>query len=471
MKKCIFYTYAYNAEKTMARAIKSVLAQTEQNWVWYLLDNAATDGTGKIIKKYASKDSRIIALKNKQNHVHEKGNSWTEIIQNYDESDYLCFLDADDEYKPNFLASMVRFISKYDLDVVACGNDFIDETNKDLIDIRNLNQNLILDTSEMFNTYFSEYHQFMRAVWCKLYKVSVLRRFDFSRMPSLHYGYDTLFAIENFRNASRVGILADSLHKYYVYPQSSSYQLDVTRMTCDRILDDTARAFLIDKCGSVSPQNNQYLQHVYYNGIIDTIDVLLRATLSHQAKLQNLCDLLTHPKTKELFQQSNIPNEELDLRLRTPVIKWLLTQKQKKFRTQSSAEMPAQILVAMYPHLSQFIKIEALKYLLLNMPDMIPFVLQKDYNRIIERFQYGYKNRDIDEPSLTEMEIIAYYAVNRPDDQLLSLFLDIKKKRPLSAEKLKIDTLLANLLTKYPLLQNVSSDLVAIFPHTVRLIM
>ncbi|WP_377865335.1 glycosyltransferase family 2 protein [Bacillus sp. R86525] len=469
MKKCIFYTYAYNAEKTMARAIESVIAQTEQNWVWYLLDNAATDGTGEIIKQYASKDSRIIALRNKQNHVHERGHSWTEIIENYDESDYFCFLDADDEYKPNFLKSMVQFISNYDLDVAACGHDFIDETSKDLIAIRRLGQNLILDTPEMFNTYFSDYHQFMRTVWCKLYKVSILRKFDFSRMPDMHYGADTLFAIENFRNARRVGILADSLHKYYMNLQSSSYQLDATRITCDRILDDTARAFLIDKCGFISPQNNQFIHAVYYNGINDTITVILQETLTSYAKLQSLYDVLTHKKTKELFQQIDISDEELDLKLRKPVINWLLAQ--KKYRAYKSAEMTVEILVTIYPHLSQFIKKETLKYLLLKIPDMIPYVLRKDYNSIIERFQSWYKTCNVDDPSLTEMEIIAYQAVNKPDDQLLLLLLDIKKKRPLSLKKLNINSQIANLLTKYPLLQNINADLVAIFPHTVRWIM
>jgi hypothetical protein len=69
------------------------------------------------------------------------------------------------------------------------------------------------------------------------------------------------------------------------------------------------------------------------------------------------------------------------------------------------------------------------------------------------------------------MEIIAYYAANKPDDQLFLLFLGIKKKRPLSSEKLKIDTLLSNLLAKYPLLKNVNTDLVAIFSHTAGWIM
>ena len=133
--------------------------------------------------------------------------------------------------------------------------------------------------------------------------------------------------------------------------------------------------------------------------------------------------------------------------------------------------MTAEILVTIYPHLSQFIKKETLKYLLLKIPDIIPYVLRKDYNSIIERFQSWYKTCNVDDPSLTEMEIIAYQAVNKPDDQLLLLFLDIKKKRPLSLKKLNINSQIANLLTKYPLLQNINADLVAIFPHTVRWIM
>ncbi|MBG9795969.1 hypothetical protein ABD76_27450 [Paenibacillus dendritiformis] len=64
-----------------------------------------------------------------------------------------------------------------------------------------------------------------------------------------------------------------------------------------------------------------------------------------------------------------------------------MASRTKKHRTLGSAEMTSEILIALYPHLSEFKK-EALKYLLLKMPDMIPYVLRKDYNRIIERFQY-----------------------------------------------------------------------------------
>ena len=62
----VFYTMAYNAGATLPRTIKSVLAQTEKEWIWYLLDNAAQDSTGEIIRRYAGMDSRIIPLKMKR---------------------------------------------------------------------------------------------------------------------------------------------------------------------------------------------------------------------------------------------------------------------------------------------------------------------------------------------------------------------------------------------------------------------
>ena len=379
MKKCIFYTYAYNAENTIARSVESVLAQSRPDWVWYLLDNGSTDGTYNIISQYASKDSRIIALRNKENHVmlrnkenhvYESGNDWTEIIENYDDSDYLCLLDADDEYKPEFLTKMIRFISDYDLEIAVCGYDFIDDTTKNMISERRLEQDLILDSPELFDIHFCSYYMFMRTAWCKLYKVSVLRRYDHSRVPSLHhYGIDTLFALENFRNAGRVGILAESLHNYYVYPQSASYRLDDTRIICDRTLDDASRAFLIDKCGVISPRNNLGLQYVYFYGIIDTITILIQTDLPYNKKLQSLSDLLTNSKTREMIRQIDMSEEHLDLLLRFPVFKWLI--KQKEYRNPKSVDKIVEILIAIYPKLSVPTRKKALRHLLMESPEKL----------------------------------------------------------------------------------------------------
>ena len=333
-----------------------------------MLDNASTDGTGEIIRRYAAKDPRVAALRNEVNHVYEEGNSWVEIISGYDDSDYLCFLDADDEYKPEFLAETQRFLWDYDLDVAACGYEFIDESTKNVFAVRKLEQDLIIDTPEKFSDYFPAYYLFIRTAWCKLYKLSVLRKFDLSRISGLStFGMDTLFAIESFRNANRAGILAKSLHKYHVSPQSASYGLDDTRVICDRTLDGAARAFLMEKCGQISPWNHKNLQRAFYFGTIDTIIVLIKSDLPPKEKLANLCNLLTNAKTRELFQQIDIPDEQLDFELRDPIFKWLLQQ--KEYRNLDSVETIVEILTSIYPRLSPLKRKEALKRLLLESPD------------------------------------------------------------------------------------------------------
>ncbi|MCX4304592.1 MAG: glycosyltransferase family A protein [Acetatifactor sp.] len=53
-------TCAYNSEKTLKRAIESILNQTYEDFEYHILDNGSTDCTGEIIREYASRDKRIV---------------------------------------------------------------------------------------------------------------------------------------------------------------------------------------------------------------------------------------------------------------------------------------------------------------------------------------------------------------------------------------------------------------------------
>ena len=197
MPKGIFYTYAYNAEKTIERTIESVLAQTHKDFLYYVVDNGSTDHTGELIRTIAQKDQRIIPLRNQKNMIWEDGNGWWSIIWKTDVNDVFCFLDADDTYKPDYLEKMLTFMQKNRLDIAACGNDFVDSLTGQITNVRKLSSNLIL-AGQGFSYYFPLYHQFMRTMWAKTYRVSVLQHFDFTHAPALQYGWDTLFAVENF---------------------------------------------------------------------------------------------------------------------------------------------------------------------------------------------------------------------------------------------------------------------------------
>jgi len=57
----------YNMEKYIGDAIESILNQTYRDFEFIIIDDCSVDKTWEIIKKYASKDNRIIAEKNERN--------------------------------------------------------------------------------------------------------------------------------------------------------------------------------------------------------------------------------------------------------------------------------------------------------------------------------------------------------------------------------------------------------------------
>ena len=57
---------AHNSKKYLASAIESVLNQTFKNFELIIVNDASTDGTLRIIKQFAKKDSRIKIINNKK---------------------------------------------------------------------------------------------------------------------------------------------------------------------------------------------------------------------------------------------------------------------------------------------------------------------------------------------------------------------------------------------------------------------
>src|SRR3989344_4659465 len=58
---------AYNCEKTISRAIESVLLQSYIDWELVIIDDYSSDNTRLIIEQYAKKDQRIHLLINENN--------------------------------------------------------------------------------------------------------------------------------------------------------------------------------------------------------------------------------------------------------------------------------------------------------------------------------------------------------------------------------------------------------------------
>ncbi len=108
---------AYNAEKYLARAVNSVLAQTYSNFELLIIDDGSTDQTLSICESLRQNDARIKFVKNKHEGLVNSRNTGISLSK----GEYITFLDSDDEYEPEFLHKMLIGITENKSDICICG--------------------------------------------------------------------------------------------------------------------------------------------------------------------------------------------------------------------------------------------------------------------------------------------------------------------------------------------------------------
>lgn len=119
----------YNREKYISRAIESVLNQTFGNFELICVDNGSTDRTKEIIGQYIKKDKRVRLIENYRNIIAYSYNLGIEAAR----GEYIAQLDSDDEYCPETLGLMVKYLDSHP----GCGlaisyYELMDESGKTL---------------------------------------------------------------------------------------------------------------------------------------------------------------------------------------------------------------------------------------------------------------------------------------------------------------------------------------------------
>lgn len=105
----------YNKEKYIGRAIDSILAQTFGDFEVIVVDDGSSDSSAKIIRGYDDKRIRLVSQANAgPGAARNKGISESRC-------ELLSFLDADDEWMPQFLEkSFTMLENNPDCDLTAC---------------------------------------------------------------------------------------------------------------------------------------------------------------------------------------------------------------------------------------------------------------------------------------------------------------------------------------------------------------
>jgi glycosyltransferase involved in cell wall biosynthesis len=301
---------AYNAEKTLRRAIDSVLAQTYKNYVIYVCDNGSEDGTRSIVDEYAER-GLIIPYYNEKNRVFEgKSIEFRDLRFNIPDEDFFASLDSDDEIYPENFEKLINFALENDLDIAMAGYDLFNMQNdtKDVYQhFANNKKQIILETPEDYLENFKTLYLYSWAVWGKLFRGSISRELDHPLISFRMYG-DTASVLSAIMKARRVGVLPEQLLCYYIgNDKSITRSHDKTRIYAPEALFKIVCELLYEKLKITEPDDftTVFAYSLFFSKVAETIAYSLSADISEDEKFSELKHMINCETNREFYRSVN----------------------------------------------------------------------------------------------------------------------------------------------------------------------
>lgn len=207
----------YNAEKTLCRAIDSVLSQTVSDWELILVNDGSLDQSGEICDKYALRDKRIRVF-----HKENEGVAMArQLGVDMASGEYSIHLDSDDWIDPVMLEHMLGCIQANAADVLVV--DFF-ETHSD--GTENVKEQHLSGESanDLLHDIFKG--RVFGALWHKLVRHSLYSTYNASFFKGINYCEDVLIWAQILRHDEvKICYLNESFYHYWVNVDSITHTM------------------------------------------------------------------------------------------------------------------------------------------------------------------------------------------------------------------------------------------------------
>lgn len=206
----------YNREKYLETCLTSIIEQTYRNLEIILIDDGSTDASFAICEKYASKDKRIVLLKQANSGVSAARNAGLRCAS----GNYIGFVDSDDWLDIRAYEILVRNLENTNADVSVGGfsREYGEKKNHSAVEQPDglieyyKEKTLILDgltdTEGVFNCF----------IWNKLYKKKILMGVYFNE--TIYMSEDFEFNWRIFKNVKRAVFTNYPVYHYRVFNNS-----------------------------------------------------------------------------------------------------------------------------------------------------------------------------------------------------------------------------------------------------------
>ena len=207
---------AYNAEKTIERAIESVQRQTYTNWQLVIVNDGSKDATQTIIEQKCETDDRIES--------YTINNSGPAEARNYalkrTNGKWIAFCDADDWLADNALFSMIDAVQNFSRQLGVC---YYTAPSGEQVES--------LSKTEMIKQFLvnSELGGYL---WNKIFLKDIIEKYNIKFEKSIYICEDLLFVIQYTSHIQGCVIIPQKLYNYDVQPDGlTSSQFSMKKVT------------------------------------------------------------------------------------------------------------------------------------------------------------------------------------------------------------------------------------------------
>lgn len=215
----------YNAEKYLERCLRSIQLQTYKEIEVIMINDGSTDHSRIIMDRFASADSRFIAIHKENGGVSSCRNIGMQLA----EGEYLQFVDSDDWIPADSTGTLVDFMEKYEADMVIA--DFKRVIRNNIITKGHIDRTGFLTRMEFASYMMQAPANFYYGVmWNKLYKSEIIRKNNLMCSDELDWCEDFQFNLEYLQYINGVAVTHEPVY-YYVKRKGSLVDTQVDLMS------------------------------------------------------------------------------------------------------------------------------------------------------------------------------------------------------------------------------------------------
>lgn len=195
----------YNNGQTLARTVRSIQAQTQENWELIAVDDGSRDDTLSVLERLAKDEPRMRVIHQENGGVSAARNAGMDAAQ----GQWISFVDADDHLCPHALSHLLAMTDE-NMDIV-CGAyvmHFRDEGGREEKhacadgDLQTVLESLIRGDSAL------------NSMCARLYRADALRRHDVRAPLGVKVGEDVLFNLDAFMAARAWRMSEETIYIY-----------------------------------------------------------------------------------------------------------------------------------------------------------------------------------------------------------------------------------------------------------------